>query len=158
MTRRLLPILVLLAIAAGAAAGSQRAEPRHAPSNEMPRGTIEIGLQRVKVEVADTPARKSQGLSGRAVLPDGHGMWFPYPGPSLHSFWMKDMEVDLDFVWVRQGAIVELHERVRAEGGSGTMIRPSEAADAVLEVPAGTIARWGWKVGDTVHVVQDGRW
>ena len=147
----LLLSLALLACAASAAAGSQRAEP--AASAEMPRATIEIGLQRISVDVADTPARKSRGLSGRAVLPDGHGMWFPYPAPRHHSFWMKDMEVDLDFVWVRGGAIVEIHERIAAEGGSGTMIRPTEAADAVLEVPAGTVARWGWKIGDAVRFI-----
>lgn len=153
---RLLLALFILAFAAAASAGSQRPEP--ATSGEMPRATVEVGLQRIKVDVADTPARKSQGLSGRAVLPEGHGMWFPYPGPSLHSFWMKDMQIDLDFIWVRQGVIVELHERVAAAGGSGTMIRPSEAADAVLEVPAGTIARWGWQVGDKVRVLPNGRW
>ncbi len=119
----------------------------------LPRAQIQIGIQRIAVEVAETSAQKSQGLSDRHTLPEGHGMWFPYPRPAKLAFWMRNMHFPLDFVWVRRGSIVALTENVSPKGGAGTLLRPREPADAVLEVPAGTIARWGWKVGLSVEVI-----
>ncbi len=143
------PIAVaLLLLACPADGGSRRPQE---PAG-MARARIQIGLQIVNVEVAETPEQKSQGLSNRPSLPEGHGMWFPYPTSGQLSFWMKDMHFPLDFVWVRAGVIVDLTENVSPARGSGTMVRPAAPADGALEVPAGTIARWGWKLGDRVEV------
>ena len=79
-------------------------------------------------------------------------MWFPYEVPGRLSFWMKGMQIPLDFVWVHDGRIVDLTADVPPDGGSRTMVRPRVPASGALEVAAGTIARWGWKVGDPVSI------
>jgi len=151
MTRHLWKLgLVPLAIACAVAAHAGRW--RSHPPEAAPRARITVGLQIVLAEVADTQARKQRGLSGRTSLPAGHGMWFPYEVPGRLSFWMKGMLLPLDFVWVDDGVIVDLTENVPPEGGASTLVRPRVPASGALEVPAGTIARWGWKVGDPVHV------
>jgi hypothetical protein len=140
--------LALLACPSGA---DTREATQRQPS--LPRAQISIGIQRVDAEVAETRAQKTQGLSDRTTLPEGTGMWFPYPDARRRSFWMRDMHFPLDFVWVRDGTIVALNENVSPAAGEGTKVQPKEPIDAVLEVPGGTIARWGWTVGMPVQVL-----
>ena len=144
--------VLIAAVAWGLACPADGGSRRPAETEPLPRAKIQIGLQVLDVEVAETPDQKSQGLSGRPHLPEGHGMWFPYQTPGRLSFWMKDMHFPLDFVWVHAGVIVGLTENVSPAGGSGTLVRPGAPADGALEVPAGTIARWGWKLGDRVEI------
>lgn len=113
---------------------------------------VRIGTSRVAVEVADTPAEQSRGLGYRDSLAWDTGMYFPYPRPSIPAFWMKGMRFSIDIVWIRKGRIVDLHHDVPFEpGGNGPTLRPREAADAVLEVPAGYARASGWRIGDRVE-------
>jgi hypothetical protein len=139
------------ALLCGLALGA--AEPRRSASGH-PLAAVEIGLRRIEVEVADTSARKTLGLSGRASLPDGHGMLFPYERPARQGFWMRDMRFDIDIVWIRAGRIVDITLRARHDVPQPPpLLYPSEPADLVLEVPAGTAERAGWRRGDPVRVV-----
>jgi hypothetical protein len=107
----------------------------------------------IQVEVADTPARKRRGLSGRNTLGEGAGMLFPYARAGKHGFWMYDMYFDIDIVWIRGDRVVDItHGAVHDPPGKLPSYRPSEPADTVLEVPAGTARRLGWSAGDPVRV------
>jgi uncharacterized membrane protein (UPF0127 family) len=105
----------------------------------------------IDAEIADTSARKQRGLSGRAALAEGHGMLFPYDQPGLHGFWMPDMHFDIDILWMRAGRIVTVAPNV-SKDDPRAVYRPSEPADLVLELPAGTAERRGFRVGDAVAV------
>ena len=140
--RRLGLVLLLLL-------GCPRAEPEPAAEAPAPRARVSIGVHVIDAEVADTPERKQRGLSGRRVLPDGEGMLFPYDEPGLHGFWMPDMHLDIDILWIRAGRIVHIESRV-PHGDAVKIYRPREPADLVLEVPAGSAERRGWRVGDVV--------
>jgi len=114
-----------------------------------PDAWIEIHGQRVSLEVADTPRKQEKGLGERDSLPWHHGMYFEYDEPAFYAFWMKGMRFPIDIVWLRDGRIVDLDANVPFEkGGNGPTLRPSELADAVLEVPAGYAAANGWQIGD----------
>lgn len=120
---------------------------------DWPQAVLHIGAQRVLVEVADTPARRAQGLSGRAGLAPGRGVYFSFEQAGLHSFWMKDMHFDIDIIWLRENRIVHMEQRVpHAVPTPPPALRPGAPADAVLEVPAGSAARWGWRIGDPVRL------
>lgn len=153
MKRVATPAALALASALLVACPAGGGPPSVPEPDALPRARIQIGLQVISVEVAETAEQKSQGLSDRPTLASGHGMWFPYPTPGRTSFWMRRMHFPLDFVWVRDGAIVDLAENVSPAGGRASRVRPRTPAEGVLEVPAGTVARWGWKVGDPVRVV-----
>lgn len=140
--------LALAASLAVACAG----EPESAASG-YPSAEVTIGMHRVQVDVADTPERMARGLSGRPNLAEGRGMLFPYARPALHGFWMFDMRFDIDIVWIRADRIVDLTLGAPHDPpGELPVYRPSEPADLVLEVPAGTSQRLGWQVGDRVTV------
>jgi uncharacterized membrane protein (UPF0127 family) len=118
-----------------------------------PTAEVSIGIHRVQVEVADTPERMRRGLSGREGLAEGRGMVFPYTRADRHGFWMYDMHFDIDIVWIRGDRIVDVTSRARHDPpGELPTYRPVEPADLVLEVPAGTAERLGWRVGDRVAV------
>lgn len=120
---------------------------------QLPRALVAVAGHVIQVEVADTPAARMRGLSGRARLDAGHGMLFPYAVPDRPGFWMKDMRFALDLIWIRDGRVVDLTLRApyRAEGRL-PIYMPREPVDLVLEVPAGTAEHWHWRRGDPVRV------
>jgi len=116
-------------------------------------GFITIGSQKVAIEHADTPEKMSKGLGYRDSLAWGSGMYFSYPQAGLYRFWMKGMRFAIDIVWIRDDRIVDISPDVPFElGGNGPTVQPREAANAVLEVPAGYASAVGWRVGDRVRV------
>lgn len=141
-------LAVLLALACG------RAEPAAPAAPDVPpRARVTIGIHVIDAEIADTPARKQRGLSGRASLPNGQGMLFAYEEPGLHGFWMPDMHFDIDILWMRAGRIVHIESDVpHAASEPLPVYRPREPADLVLELPAGTARRLGFGVGDAVQI------
>ena len=64
---------------------------------------------------------------------------------------MKGMRFDLDFVWIRQGKVVEVSESVSVKDQT-RVYQAKEPIDAMLEVNAGWVKRQGVKVGDEVVV------
>jgi len=147
MRRAAAALVALAAFACG------RAEPAPEAPGPAPRARVTIGVHVIDAELADTPARQQRGLSGRTSLAPGQGMLFVYPEPAVRGFWMPDMHFDIDIVWIREGRIVHLEPDVpHAVDGPLPVYRPAEPAELVLEVPAGTARRLGWRVGDAVGV------
>jgi len=126
---------------------------RDSATSAYPTAEVTIGIHRIQVEVADTPDRIARGLSGRSRLGERRGMVFPYARAERHGFWMYDMRFDIDIIWIREDRIVDVTSRAPHDPpGALPTYRPREPADLVLEVPAGTAERLGWKIGDRVTV------
>lgn len=118
---------------------------------EAPDAWVTIGRQQVAVEVADTPTKQARGLGYRDSLDWDTGMYFPYDRPGMRSFWMRGMRFPIDIIWIRTGRIIDItHDVPHVPGENGPTVRPREAADAVLEVPAGYARARGWRVGNRV--------
>ncbi len=110
--------------------------------------TVEIKGKILVLEIADSPSAMTRGLSGRDELPDGSGMLFIFPNPQKLSFWMKDMRFALDFIWIRDGIIIEATENVLppkygAKNEELEIYSAKEPVDMVLEVSAGFVADLG---------------
>jgi uncharacterized protein len=96
-----------------------------------------------------------QGLMFRRALAAEAGMLFDYGSPQPIAMWMKNTLIPLDMIFIaNDGKIVDFHER--AVPMSLDTIETKVPARAVLEVNAGTVARLGVQVGDTVHHVSFG--
>jgi uncharacterized membrane protein (UPF0127 family) len=104
----------------------------------------------VHAELASTPERRAQGLSGRGQLAPDEAMLFLFEAPGRPGFWMPDMHFDLDLVWIREGRIVDLTPFV-SHREPDRVHRPDAPADVVLEVLAGTATLHGWRPGDRVR-------
>lgn len=61
---------------------------------------IEIGEQKLAVEIADNPLARARGLSDRASLEPNEGMLFVFESASQPGFWMKEMNFPIDIIWI----------------------------------------------------------
>lgn len=119
---------------------------------------VVIGGDNIAVDVADEEAEQVQGLSGRSGLGPNEGMLFIYPEPSRPGFWMKDMRFDIDIVWIGEEGgntkIVAVLPYLTPQTFPQVFAPPEDVAPVryVLEVPAGTVDRLNWQVGDLVLI------
>ena len=111
---------------------------------------LTIGSTTIDIEIADNETKRAQGLSNRVSLPDQSGMLFIFPEPVRHSFWMKDMNFPLDFIWIKNGTAIQLSKDVPSTQPP-VVLTPDDPVDQVLEVNAGFIDKNGIKVGDEVR-------
>ena len=106
-------VLAVSAVIVGCAAISTSApstigrETRSAASNEIPTReqdalgmVVRIGSLEFVVEVAADSDKQTKGLSGRASLDGGTGMLFVFENEKRFRFWMWEMEISLDMVWI----------------------------------------------------------
>ncbi len=102
-------------------------------------------------EIARTPETWSQGLGGRTSVPQGYGMLFVFPKKDTYSFWMKDMVVPIDIVWLSDdGTIVGIEDSVAPETYPDTTFTAPEPVRLVLEMRAGESRARGYQVGSKI--------
>ena len=113
-----------------------------------------LGSQEIFLEVATTPQQQSLGLMYREALPDDRGMLFPMGQPRPVSFWMKNVPVPLDMVFIYDGTIQAIAAAVppcTAEP-CPTYGPGPQPIDQVIELRAGRAAELGLAMGDAVVV------
>ena len=104
------------------------------------------GTARFEVEIADTPALRSQGLMHRDSLPRSRGMLFVYERPTTASFWMKNTRIPLDLLFLdKTGQVVSISEN--AVPYSTKTIHGGDNIFAVLEINASLAAQLGIERG-----------
>jgi uncharacterized membrane protein (UPF0127 family) len=119
---------------------------------------LKVGDTRLRVEIADDGPEIVRGLSGREQLGEDEGMLFLLGVPRRASFWMKEMKFDLDMIWVRDGRVVDISERVPKPSSGQVNLPvyvPEEQVDEVLEVNAGFVQERKIKIGDEVRILDD---
>lgn len=111
----------------------------------------------VEVEIADSPSEWSLGLSHRQDIDDHSGMLFLFPKKDLHAFWMKDMNFDIDLIWISGQKIVGMEKNMPVSTSTEDSVLPRylapEPIDKVLEVKAGTIDNLQLKLEDQIDFV-----
>lgn len=106
----------------------------------------------VKVEIADTDAAKTAGLSGRYFMEKDSGMLFTSAG----NYWMKDTYIPLDLVFLsKEGTVLEI-KTMPVERNPAYPLRlygPSvKNATMALEVAAGWCKDNSLVLGDVLEV------
>lgn len=112
---------------------------------------IESGAQvwPFTVEIAETSWQRMQGLMQRQSLEENAGMLFLSAKETEMPMWMKNTPLSLDMLFLdNAGTVVYIAQRT--EPYSLKTISAGRKVRAVLEVPAGTVARYHIKVGDKV--------
>lgn len=129
-------LLAVLCLAAGASGAS--AECR--PDVVSLRGGW--GSTQFKVEIADSPEERAQGLMFRESMARGEGMLFVYEAPQHATFWMKNTLIPLDMIFAdAAGRVTRVHHE--AIPGDLTAIDGGEGVYAVLEINGGLAERYG---------------
>lgn len=123
--------------------------------------TVQIATGEVldlSVAIADESDERTKGLQSIPVLLADEGMWFIFDQEEIHRFWMKDMEISLDILFVnRDFTIVSLVTdappcaEADPEQTDCAVYSSVEPSQYVLEVKAGTVERYGLAVGDRIQ-------
>ena len=110
------------------------------------------GVQ-IAVEVADTPQKRQRGLSFRQELLPQHGMLFVFETREKHAFWMKDMLIPLDIIWLDNQRIVHVEHSVQPPipPQNPRTLTPRKKANFVLELAAGQAKALNLQVGQKLH-------
>ncbi len=124
-------------------------------SKKLPSGTVTINNHVFAVEVAENDVTRAQGLSGRATLGEGKGMYFVFPTATVQSFWMKEMHFPLDMIWINDNQVVGVTADIPPPA-AGTKLQDlkhytsTQPANAVLELDVGSAAASHIQAGDKV--------
>jgi uncharacterized membrane protein (UPF0127 family) len=113
----------------------------------------------LKVELAITPQEKALGLMHREHLKEGRGMLFPYENPSPLSFWMKNMLMSIDMIFIGEDELIK-HITHSAPPCPPEEIhcpnyRSPVPVKYVLEVPDGYCKKNGIDLSDRVILPED---
>lgn len=124
------------------------------PTLSCPDSYIKIGdKQALCVMIADEAEEQIRGLSGRRVLDKNSGMLFVFAGKQIRDFWMKDMLIPLDIIWISENKIVKIDKNLQPEGSQPKLRYNSvEPVDNVLEVNAGFAEENNLTVGDKIEI------
>jgi uncharacterized protein len=113
----------------------------------FPHGTAVIRTPgptvRVRVEIAEQPAQRHQGLSGRHALAPGSGMAFLWTSDVRERFWMKDTSIPLSIAfWGRSRRILRILDMAPCRRDPCRIYDPKVAFRGALEVNRGAFERW----------------
>ena len=122
-----------------------------------PQGNLErleiitaTGTHEFSVEVMRSGPQRERGLMFRRFLPQQRGMLFDFATERPVMMWMKNTYLPLDMIFIgHAGKVVGLAENT--EPLSKRIIPSGAPAYGVLEVNAGTAARIGLRIGDSVR-------
>lgn len=117
-------------------------------------GIVELrggfGSARIRVEVADTPASRAQGLMFVQQMPRMSGMLFVYEAPQPAQFWMENTLIPLDMLFAdATGLLRHIHEN--AVPLDRTPIAGGDDIQFVLEINGGMARRLGIRAGDVMR-------
>jgi uncharacterized protein len=133
-----------------------QSEPVQPRGQKLPiSARTRVGGASIELEVARTPQQQSLGLMFRAALPDNRGMLFPFDPPRPVHFWMKNVPVSLDMVFLRDGAVRAIAANVPPCTDEPCPIYGPEEEieiDHVIELRAGRAAELGLQVGDRIEI------
>lgn len=147
-------ILGVLVIAAGVSLYL-----RVKPCADFTHATLQSTAQTISLAVMETPEEQARGLGGCTRIPKSSGMYFPMKPAREAIFWMKDMIIPIDIVWIKDGKVVGIERDVPNEpldtpdSQLTTYASPGEV-DAVLEVGSGKAEEYGITEGAQVELTK----
>lgn len=102
----------------------------------------------LNIDIADTPHKQEQGLSGKLDLKDDEGMLFVFNTTETKGFWMKDMLFPIDIIWMDENLIVVYVDKNLSPDTYPTIFYPPSPVKYILEVNSGFSDRNNVKIGD----------
>ena len=116
--------------------------------------TTVIGGETIELEVAATPQQQQLGLMYRDSLADNRGMLFTFTPPREVRFWMKNVTINLDMIFLHNGIVQAIESQVPpclqdicpVYGPANTVI------DRVIELRGGRASELGLQPGDRLQI------
>lgn len=107
-----------------------------------------------QVSLAKKELTRNQGLSYQQGMEDNQGLLLVFEEEDYYSVWMKDMEFDLDIIWLNENLEVVFFSKnnpsCRTE--DCTILTSGQPAMYVLEINAGLIDSLGIGLNDQTTI------
>jgi len=110
-----------------------------------------INNQKIHVDISDSIEEYAKGLSNVPYLDNNQGMLFIFPNKQERSFWMKDMLIPIDLLWIEDNIVVGYEENMD-NTNLDKYISPQNV-NMVLEVPVNTIKMLNIEKGDIIKYI-----
>lgn len=117
---------------------------------------LTVGDHQFDIAIATTPEQQTKGLSGITELQPNQGLYFPYNNEPNVAYWMKDMLIAIDIIWIADNKIIGISQNLQPpppntpDNNLTRYPAPTNQLDAVLEIAANRSAELNLKVGDEV--------
>jgi len=121
-------------------------------------GEITLDETKFNLEIADTEEERRTGLSNREKLDKDVGILFVFETENIQpGFWMKDMKIPIDIVWINDEKIVGIEKDLQpvkedVPDNELTLYKPDQPIDYVLEINGGLTEEHEIEVGDSVNL------
>lgn len=106
---------------------------------------VNIGDQKILVDIADSDYERRQGLSER----ESQSMLLIFDKEDFHGIWMKDMLFSIDITWIDKNLkIIDIEKNVSPDTYP-KVFQSETRALYILETPAGLVTL---EIGDIVDL------
>ena len=107
----------------------------------------------IQLEVAQTPQQQAIGLMFRESLADDRGMLFPFANERMARFWMKNVPISLDMIFLNGDRVVGIALDVPpCKAEPCPVYGPNALVDGVIELRGGRAQELTVEVGDTIEI------
>jgi uncharacterized membrane protein (UPF0127 family) len=114
---------------------------------------LQVKNQIIQLEVARTVNEQAMGLMYRTRLADNRGMLFPFNPPRQVGFWMKNVAIHLDMVFLKNGRVIAIATNVPpCTADPCPTYGPTTPVDQVIELRGGRASELGIRIGQSLLV------
>ncbi|MDJ0844994.1 DUF192 domain-containing protein [Crocosphaera sp.] len=115
--------------------------------------TVQIKETLIELEVAKTPEQQQMGLMYRQSLDKNRGMIFVFGQLRPVRFWMKNVNISLDMIFLSHGKVKAVFDNVPpCTVDPCPTYGPENLVDQVIELPGGRAKELGIEVGDELDI------
>ena len=112
-----------------------------------------VGNQVIELEVARTPQQQAVGLMYRTDLPANRGMLFLFHPPQTVNFWMKNVQIHLDILFLKDGMVKAIAPKAPpCKTNPCPTYSSGIPVNQVLELRGGQVERLGLKIGSRITI------
>lgn len=151
MKKVLIVFVILIALSGGYWVYTNRTDPS---ISTMPKVTATLNDSTFTLYAPDTPQAMQKGLAVFKKLPANEGMIFRGLPVGTQTFWMKDMNFDIDIIWVnKENRVVHIVYDASKDSYPTRFENPVEQPSSyVIELNAGLAEKHGIAPGTPVTI------
>jgi uncharacterized protein len=113
---------------------------------------VSVGAKTFYAKLATTDLEREKGLSGTDKLAENEAMLFVFDREATWKIWMKDMKYPIDIVWINsKKEVVHTVRGAEPDSYPSRYFIPPRNASYVLEIPEGSVNKYGINVGKKVN-------
>jgi uncharacterized membrane protein (UPF0127 family) len=109
--------------------------------------------EEIELEVTKTPQQQQLGLMFRQSLEPNRGMLFSFSPPRITRFWMKNVVIPLDLLFIKDGKIKAIENNVPpCRIDPCPVYGPDTPIDMVIELRGGRASELNLGINDLVKI------